>query len=126
MTDRNDWRDKMPAIPLSRGAPVLLNGEPFTILAVVNDREVIACRHAKDLTPTKISQVLTEYKQFQMDLDEPLGFMHALHWAELYCPKNQLTQDYIEHLWKQYRTNCITDEEKYELAFAIGLAIYIN
>ena len=105
---------------------MLMNGAPFTILAVTSGDNVIACRHAKDLSPTKISQVLTDYRQFQMDLDEPLGFMHALHWAETNCPRNQLTDAYIEHLWKQYRTNQVTEEEKYELAFAIGLAIYIN
>lgn len=75
------WQEAMPSIPLDAGVPVLWNNVPFIVTAIISEQFVVVVRNDETVDPMRTTRVLTETKDLQIDLNNPIGLDYARRWS---------------------------------------------
>ena len=75
------WQEAMPEIPLDVGVPVLWNNVPFIVTAIISEQFVVVIRSDETVDPMHTTRILTETKDLQINLNNPIGLDYARRWS---------------------------------------------
>ena len=75
------WQEVMPSIPLEVGVPVLWDNVPFVVTAIISEQFVVVIRSEETVDPMHTTRVLTEAKDLQINLNNPIGLDYARRWS---------------------------------------------